>query len=146
MAVGTGMKLAHAIAIDQVKNAVLPGGREQSRMGARLIGQENGAAGSEIVIFPVEAGLVEWREIVKNPQRPVLEAQLQYRVSIVAAAGAGGELAVSGNGVDGARVVGGKAGIGLPDAAFSRVRRRIEDAGLLQAAGIVGQHPAVVRT
>ncbi len=62
----------------------------------------------------------------------------------VAVVAAGDELAVAGGEIDVAVVVRGRRGVGLPDAAFARVGRRVEYGRLFQRALVVGHHKTVI--
>src|SRR6266478_6307947 len=112
------------------------------RVRSRLVGEKDWAAGAEFAVGIVDVFLIGGREIVAHGKAVRRERNFEGGVAVIAASGCGGEFPVAGDEVDVATAVGSGPGVGLPDAAFLRARRDIEDAGLLQRSRVVRHDPA----
>jgi hypothetical protein len=66
--IGSGLILAHAIAIDQVELAILASGHYQMGMRPVLVGKEYGTNPTQVLVFLAEHLLIVGREVVANHQ------------------------------------------------------------------------------
>jgi hypothetical protein len=77
------MPVAHVVAIDQIDGAFFANLDQQMRVGARLIGQENNAAGVDIGIIVIQCLLVPRREIIGDRETGPRPSQPQNAVPVI---------------------------------------------------------------
>lgn len=139
------LKVAHAIAIDQVNQRRLSSDDGEMGMRSGLVGKQHRSSGAEVVVFGIQLVGIEWRKVIGNSQGAPIEVELEQGVSIIAAAPRNIETAIARGGVNVAGAVGGNAGVAGPDAAVIGVGRNIDHSLLLQGLRIVSHDPSVIR-
>src|ERR1700681_190639 len=132
------------VAIENIGDALLAAGDEFMRIGAVLIGKDEGSGGTQIKIVGVEVGHAPRRKIIGQRE---IGGKLQHAVAIGLATVWDVEPIASSLGglhEDVAGGVGGETDPGLPDGGQSVVGRSIEDRELRQTGSVVRKNPAAV--
>ena len=138
-AVSARLVMAHMIAIEDVKGAVLAAHEEQ--VGFR---KKQRPSRTDIGIARVEGFLVRGSEIIAYHQVSVVDLEFENAVAVVMAATRSIELPVAGRGIDIALLVRGRAVIGLPDAALASVRAKYSDTAVCLRLRFVISHAKTV--
>ena len=135
---------SQVVAIENVSDALLAAGDEFMRIGAVLIGKDEGPSGTQIKIVGVEVGHAPRGEIIGHRETG---RKLQHAVAISLATVRDIEAIAAGFGSlheDVAGCIGRETHARLPDGSQSVVGRGVEDRELRQTGSIIGQHPAAV--
>jgi hypothetical protein len=124
----------------QVDLAFLAGSDHEVRQAARLVRQQDGGAGAEVLVRVVERLEVRRDEVVADAQAAV-GGELDEGLVVVAVGWSC--ITVARLEVDVAVGVGGERSTAFPDGVQLAVGRGAEHAGLLKCLGVVADHPAV---